>query len=92
MPLSIAYEFVKRPWTTIKEESLNFGPRTIPKDGAVIKARKDIPEDRLHGFDIQVVEPRYPPAKYGLTNHEAASLEEEYEGGIKYGGSGSYLS
>jgi hypothetical protein len=92
VPLSLAYEFVKRPGTAIKEESLNFGPRTIPKDGAVIKARKDIPEDRLHGFDIQVVEPRYPSVKYGLTNHEAASLEEEYERGIKYGGSASYLN
>ena len=92
VPLSYVYEFAKRPGAAIKEEGLNFGPRTIPKDGAVIKARKDIPEDRLHGFDLQVVEPRYHSAKYGLTNHEAASLEEEYEGGRKYGGSASYLS
>lgn len=92
VPLSLAYEFAKRPGTVIKEEGLNFGPRTIPKDGAVIKARKDIPEDRLHGFDVQVVEHRYPSAKYGLANHEVASLEEEYEGGSKYGGSASYLS
>jgi len=92
VPLSYAYEYAKRPVTAIKEEVLNFGPRTIPQDGAVIKARKDIPEDRLHGFDIQVVEPRYPSGKYGLANHEAASLEEEYEGGSKYGGSPSYLS
>ena len=92
MHLSYPYEFAKRPRTAIKEEGLNFGPRTIPKDGAVIKAGKDIPEDRLHGFDIQVVEPRYHSGKYGLANHEAASLEEEYEGGSKYGGSASYLS
>ena len=92
VPLPLAYEFIKRPGTAVKEESLNFGPRIIPKDGAVIKARKDIPEDRLHGFDVQVVEPRYPSAKYGLANHEAASLEEEYERGIKYGGPASYLS
>jgi len=92
VPLSYAYEFAKRPGTATKEEGLNFGPRTIPKDGAVIKARKDIPEDRLHGFDTQVVESRYPSGKYGLANHEAASLEEEYEGRSKYGGSASYLS
>jgi hypothetical protein len=92
VPLSLAYEFAKRPGTVIKEEVLNFGPRTIPKDDAVIKARKDIPEDRLHGFDKQVAEPRYPSAKYGLANHAAASLEEEYEGGSKYGGSASYLN
>jgi len=89
--LPLAYEFAKRPGTVTKEESLNFGPRTIPKDGAVIKARKEFPEDRLNGFDTQVVEPRYPSAKYGLANNEAASLEEEYEGGIKYGGSAGYL-
>jgi hypothetical protein len=90
--LSLAYEFAKRPGTLIKEEGLNFGPRTIPKDGAVIKARKDIPEDRLHGFDKQILEPRYPSAKYGLSHHDAASVEEEYEEESKYWGSGNYLS
>jgi hypothetical protein len=92
VPLSPSYEFVKSPGTTFKEESLNSGPHTIPKDGAVIKASKDIPEDGLYGFDIQVEKPRYPSSKYGLANDEAASLEEENEGGIKYGGSGVYIS
>jgi hypothetical protein len=90
-PLPLAYEFAKRPRTAIKEEVLNFGHRTIPLDGAVIKARKDIPEGHLHGFDKRVLEPRYPSAKHGLANHEAVSIEEEYEGGNKYGGSANYL-
>ena len=89
--LSLAYEFAKRAGTATKEDGLNFGPRTIPKDGTVIKARKNTHEDRLHGFDRQVVQPRYPSSKSGLSRHEAVE-EEEYEQESNYGGSANYLS
>lgn len=99
MSLTLAYELARRAGTAIKEEGLNFGPRTIPKDEAVIKSRKDVPEDRLFSFDKQVVQLKYPSATRGVSLQEeaeeallAAQEEEEYEQESNYGGSTNYLS
>jgi hypothetical protein len=43
-------------------------------NAAVTKARKHVPEERLFTFDKQVVELRYPPARYGASTQEDALL------------------
>lgn len=72
--LTLAYELARRAGTAIAEDGLNFGPRTIPVNAAVTKARKHVPEERLFTFDKQVVELRYPPARYGASTQEDALL------------------
>lgn len=92
--VTLAHELARRTGTAIKEESLNFGPRTIPKDGTVIKARKDVPEERLYSFDKQVVELRHPSVRHGVSPQEEAeeALLVAQEEGSNYGGSVNFLS
>ncbi|XP_023721767.1 uncharacterized protein LOC111872283 isoform X3 [Cryptotermes secundus] len=78
--LNLAYELARRAGTAIAEEGLNFGPRTIPVNAAATKARKYVPEERLFTFDKQVVEMRYPPARYGALTQEDAALVALQEG------------
>jgi hypothetical protein len=81
--LNLAYELARRAGTATAEDGLNFGPRTIPVNAAVTKARKYVPEERLFTFDKQVVELRYAPARYGVLTQEDALLaalqEDRYE-------------
>jgi hypothetical protein len=96
---TLAYELARRAGTAVKEEGLNFGPRTIPKDGTVIKAHKDVPEDRLFSFDKQIVQLRHPVVRHGISPQEeaeeallAAQEEAAYEDESDYGGPANYLS
>ena len=40
----------KRAKVAIREEGLQFGPKTIPKDGRVIKKENNIAEEKLGNF------------------------------------------
>ncbi|PSN44240.1 hypothetical protein C0J52_04838 [Blattella germanica] len=73
--LTLAYEKSKQKGIDVKEESLNFGPRIIPKED-VVKAYKDVPEHGLLNFDKRVIELKYPGGKTKLIPYED---EEEYD-------------
>ncbi|XP_021918849.1 uncharacterized protein LOC110829444 isoform X2 [Zootermopsis nevadensis] len=92
--VTLAYELARRTGTAVKEEGLNFGPRTIPKDGTVIKASKDVPEDRLFSFDKQIVELRHPLVRHGVSPQEPllAAQEAAYDEENTYTGPANYLS
>jgi hypothetical protein len=96
---SLAHELARRAGTTIKEEGLRFDPRTIPNFGTVVKAHKDVPDDRLFSFDKQIVEPRYPLVRHGIWSQEeeeeallAAQKEAAYAEESNYRGPANYLS
>ncbi|XP_069699201.1 uncharacterized protein [Periplaneta americana] len=96
--LALAYELAKRSGTAIKEEGLNFGPRTIPREEAIVKVTKEIPEDRLYSINKQIFELKYPSATRVVSPQEEAeeallaAQEEEYEMQINAGGATNYLS
>jgi hypothetical protein len=89
--LALAYELAKRAGTAVTEDDLNFGPRTLPLNGAVTKSRKYVPEERLFNFDKQVVELRYPTARCGLSAQNEALLAAQEEG-HPCRGSANYLT
>jgi hypothetical protein len=72
--LALAYQLAKRAGTAITEDVLSFGPRTIPVNGAVTRARNYVPEERLFAFDKQAGEMRYPSARCGISTQEQALL------------------
>ncbi|XP_049840517.1 uncharacterized protein LOC126285270 [Schistocerca gregaria] len=71
--LSLAFGLAQRRGVAVREESLAFGPRQLPRDGQVRRTTPDVPEEGLQAFDKQVVELRLP-APYGCAR---AALEAE---------------
>nr|CAD7408161.1 unnamed protein product [Timema cristinae] len=102
--LTLAYGLAQNAERAVREEGLLYGPRSIPKEGAIKKVISNIPEERLQSFDKQVVELRLPSGGYGCSRtrleqeaQEAlfAAQEEELENAVEGGGyptGGRYIS
>lgn len=54
--LSLAFGLAQRRGLAVREETLAFGPRQLPKDGFFRKIVPNVPEEGLVTFDKQVVE------------------------------------
>ncbi|XP_063219280.1 uncharacterized protein LOC134529300 [Bacillus rossius redtenbacheri] len=81
--LSLAYGLIRNAANAVREEGLLYGPKSIPRDGSARKTISNVPEERLHSIDRQVMELRVRPAAGGCSDpamqHEEQALAEEQQ-------------